>query len=111
TMTRLDRGIQGLVGAVSELSLNVVPGVVYLVLAAVVMVRLDLRLALLVIALAPVPALITGFYAPVQANRERSLLDRWAKIYSRFNEVLSGIVTVKSFAMEGAEQRRFLGAV
>jgi ATP-binding cassette, subfamily B, bacterial len=111
TMTRLDRGIQGLVSAVSELALNVVPAVAYLGIAAVVLIRLDLRLALLVIALAPVPALITGFYAPVQATRERTLLDRWAKIYSRFNEVLSGIVTVKSFAMEAAEKRRFLSSV
>src|SRR5690606_29940631 len=31
-----------------------------------------------------------------------------AKIYSRFNEVLSGIVTVRSFSMEDAEKKRFL---
>jgi ATP-binding cassette subfamily B protein len=36
------------------------------------------------------------------------LLDRWANIYSRFNEVLAGIVIVRSFAMEYAEKRRFL---
>jgi ATP-binding cassette subfamily B protein len=110
-MTRLDRGIQGLVGALSELSLNVVPAVIYLGVAAAVMFRLDGRLALLVLAFAPVPALITTVFAPAQANRERTLLDRWARIYSRFNEVLSGIVTVKSFAMELAEKQRFLGEV
>jgi ATP-binding cassette subfamily B protein len=33
------------------------------------------------------------------------------RIYSRFNEVLSGIVTVKSFAMEDAEKKRFLDEV
>jgi ATP-binding cassette, subfamily B, bacterial len=36
------------------------------------------------------------------------LLDRWAHIYSRFNEVLSGIVMVRSFAMEDNEKARFL---
>ncbi len=38
--------------------------------------------------------------APEQVRRERSLLERWAKIYSRFNEVLSGILIVRSFTME-----------
>jgi ATP-binding cassette subfamily B protein len=41
-------------------------------------------------------------------QRERSLLDRWAKIYSRFNEVLSGILIVRSFSMEEIEKNRFL---
>jgi ATP-binding cassette, subfamily B, bacterial len=35
-------------------------------------------------------------------------LQSWAKIYSRFNEVLSGILTVRSFSMEEVEKRRFL---
>lgn len=54
------------------------------------------------------PALIAALAAPEQTTRERSLLDRWAKIYSRFNEVLTGIVTVRSFAMEDREKERFL---
>jgi ATP-binding cassette subfamily B protein len=75
------------------------------------MLRLDVRLALAVVAFAPMPALIARFAAPLQQRRERALLERWVRIYSRFNEVLSGIVTVKSFAMEDAEKRRFLGEV
>jgi ATP-binding cassette subfamily B protein len=38
-------------------------------------------------------------------------MDRWVKIYQRFNEVLSGIITVKSFAMEEREKQRFLTEV
>jgi ATP-binding cassette subfamily B protein len=38
-------------------------------------------------------------------------LDRWARIYSRFNEVLSGILIVRNFAMEEPEKQRFLGEV
>jgi ATP-binding cassette subfamily B protein len=49
--------------------------------------------------------------APEQVARERVLLDRWAHIYSRFNEVLSGILIVRSFTMEEAEKKRFLGDV
>jgi ATP-binding cassette subfamily B protein len=110
-MTRLDRSIQGLVGALSELAFNTVPAAVYLVLSTVVMLKLEWRLALLVIAFAPLPALIARLAAPMQTRRERTLLERWVRIYSRFNEVLSGIVTVKSFAMEDAEKKRFLEEV
>jgi ATP-binding cassette, subfamily B, bacterial len=110
-MTRLDRSIHGLVGALSDIAFNILPAAVYLVLSVVVMARLEWRLALLVVAFAPLPALIARFAAPMQARRERTLLERWVRIYSRFNEVLSGIVTVKSFTMEDAEKRRFLDEV
>jgi ATP-binding cassette subfamily B protein len=110
-MTRLDRSIQGLVGALAEIAFNTVPAAVYLVLSVAVMFRLDGRLALLVLAFAPLPALIARLAAPMQTRRERSLLERWVRIYSRFNEVLSGIVTVKSFTMEDAEKKRFLDEV
>jgi ATP-binding cassette, subfamily B, bacterial len=110
-MTRLDRSIHGLVGALSDIAFNILPAAVYLVLSVAVMARLEWRLALLVVAFAPLPALIARFAAPMQARRERTLLERWVRIYSRFNEVLSGIVTVKSFTMEDAEKRRFLDEV
>lgn len=110
-MTRLDRGIQGIVGAISELSFSVLPSIAYLIISIIAMCQLDLRLAMVVLLFAPLPALIAMFASPRQVTREKSLLDRWAKLYSRFNEVLSGIVTVRSFAMEDAEKQRFLKGV
>jgi ATP-binding cassette, subfamily B, bacterial len=110
-MTRLDRSIQGLVGALSDIAFNVVPSAAYLILSIVVMLRLEWRLALLVLAFAPLPALIARLAAPMQTRRERGLLERWVHVYARFNEVLAGIVTVKSFAMEDAEKKRFLDEV
>lgn len=107
-MTKLDRSIQGFLGAVTQLLFNVLPALIYLVISIIVMLQLDWRLALIVIAFAPLPALITAFATPEQTRRERTLLDRWAKIYSRFNEVLTGILTVRSFAMEDMEKKRFL---
>jgi ATP-binding cassette subfamily B protein len=107
-MTRLDRSIQGLTSATSLLLFSTLPAIMFLIIAATIMVRLDWRLALLVIAFAPLPAIIAARAAPEQTNRERTLLDRWAAIYSRFNEVLSGILIVRSFAMEDAEKARFL---
>ncbi len=107
-MTRLDRSIQGFTNAVSIILFNVLPAIIFLVIAAVIMFSLDWILALVVLAFAPVPALIAMRAGPEQTRRERTLLDRWAHIYSRFNEVLSGIVVVRSFAMEDAEKSRFL---
>jgi len=110
-MTKLDRGINGLVEALSEIAFSILPGFVYLIISLFVMFRLDWRLSLLMMLFAPMPALIGMWAAREQTTRERNLLDRWVKIFSRFNEVLAGIVTVKSFAMEGEEKRRFLNSV
>ncbi|MGE5537450.1 MAG: ABC transporter ATP-binding protein [Gemmatimonas sp.] len=107
-MTRLDRSIQGFVGAVTQILFNILPAIVFLAISVTIMIRLDWRLALLVLLFAPIPAIIAVWAAPEQTRRERTLLDQWAKIYSRFNEVLSGILIVRSFAMEDAEKNRFL---
>jgi ATP-binding cassette subfamily B protein len=107
-MIRLDRSIQGFVGAVTQILFNTLPAVVFLGISIAIMFSLDWRLALLVLAFAPIPALIAVRAAPEQMRRERTLLDRWARIYSRFNEVLSGILIVRSFSMEEIEKNRFL---
>jgi ATP-binding cassette, subfamily B, bacterial len=108
TLTRLERGIQGFVGMVTDVAFNVIPAVTYLIISICVMLKLDWRLALVVLAFTPGPALLTRWAATRQTEREKTLMDRWVKIYARFNEVLSGIVTVKSFAMEEREKQRFL---
>ena len=110
-MTRLDRSIQGFVAAVTQLLFNILPALAFLVIAMVIMFRLDWRLALLVLVFAPMPALIALRAAPEQVRRERALLDRWVGIYSRFNEVLSGLMIVRSNTMEEVEKNRFLAKV
>jgi ATP-binding cassette subfamily B protein len=110
-MTKLDRSIQGFVAAVTQMLFNILPAALFLAIAMVIMIRIDYRLALLVLVFAPLPALIAMRAAPEQVRRERSLLDRWSRIYSRFNEVLSGILIVRSFSMEEVEKRRFLDDV
>jgi ATP-binding cassette subfamily B protein len=111
TMTKIERGIAGAMNAFSELFVQLLPAVMYLCLSVAVMVSIDLRLSLVVLALAPLPALIGARAANEQTDRESALLQRWTKIFARFNEVLSGIVVVKSFAMEEREKRRFLDGV
>ncbi len=110
-MTKLDRGIQGFLGALTEIAFNLVPAVAYLTFAIIVMFQLDWRMTLLVLAFSPAPALIAAWAAPSQSKREEFLMTKWGQIYSRFNEVLSGIVTVRSFAMEDYEKQRFLSNV
>ena len=110
-MTKLDRSIQGFVSAVTQILFSILPAALFLVIAMVIMFRLEWRLALLVLVFAPLPALIALRAAPEQVSRERALLDRWSRIYSRFNEVLSGILVVRSFAMEETEKKRFLQEV
>lgn len=107
-MTKLDRSIQGFINALSQILFNVFPAIIYLVLSVIVMMRMNWKLALVVLAFAPMPGIIAAFATPEQTRRERTLLDQWSKIYSRFNEVLSGIVTVRSFSMEEQEKERFL---
>ncbi|HET7626300.1 MAG TPA: ABC transporter ATP-binding protein, partial [Verrucomicrobiae bacterium] len=107
-MTKLDRGIQGFLTGITEILFNIFPAILYLAISIVVMVRLNWKLAVIVMCFLPVPAIIAALAGPEQNRRERDLLDKWSRIYSRFNEVLSGIVTVRSFSMEDAEKQRFL---
>ncbi len=110
-MTKLDRGISGVVSGLSEIAFSIMPSCVYVVVALASMSRLNATGTLLVVAFLPVPAAIGAWAVPKQVRRERELLGRWSRIYGRFNEVLSGIVTVKSFAMEDREKERFLSGV
>src|SRR3954451_17759393 len=111
TMTKVNQAIASWVAAFGETAFNLLPTLLYLVLSVAAMLELEWRLALLVVAFAPLPALIGARAAPEQIRRERRLVERWSSIYSRFNEVLVGILTVKGFNMEDEEKRRFLKGV
>ena len=110
-LTRVDRGVTGFVAAFAEVLTTTLPAFGYLGLSLFFMLRLDWRLSLLVLAFAPVPAIIGMLAAPAQVQRDRTLLERWSRIFSRLHEVLAGIVTVKSFVMEAEEKRRFVNEV
>ncbi|WBY00457.1 ABC transporter ATP-binding protein [Ramlibacter tataouinensis] len=111
TVSRVNTSINGFVSAVAELAFKALPAAFYLLLALAALLQLDWRLALAVCVFAPLPALIGMRAAPEQARRDRDLLDHWSATFGRWTEVLGGMRTVKGFAMERAEERRFLGAV
>ncbi|MFP3939408.1 MAG: ABC transporter ATP-binding protein [Thermoanaerobaculia bacterium] len=110
-MTRLERGIHGAVKSITAVTFQLLPAVAYLALGIAVMARLEWRLLLLLLVFTPLPAWVAMRAAPRQIEREQRLLDSWARIYSRFSEVLAGIATVRSFTMERSERRRFLDDV
>jgi ATP-binding cassette subfamily B protein len=111
TMNRINAGITGCVTAFCETAFNFLPTLLYLALSTAAMLRMEWRLAIAVILIAPVPALIGAWAAPEQMHRERRLVERWNSIYGRFNEVLAGMMTVKGFVMEEEEKRRFMQGV
>ena len=111
TMNRINQGITGYVTAFCETAFNLLPTLLYLVLSVSAMLRMEWRLAVAVMIFAPIPALIGAWAAPEQMHRERRLVERWNSIYGRFNEVLAGMMTVKGFAMEEEEKRRFMEGV
>jgi ATP-binding cassette, subfamily B, bacterial len=111
TVSRVNTSINGFVTAVAELAFKALPAIAYLGLALAALVQLDWRLALAVCLFAPLPALIGMRAAPEQTRRDRALLAHWTETFGRWAEVLAGIRTVKGFAMEKAEERRFLDAV
>lgn len=108
TMNKVNQSVTAFVNGFAEIGFNFLPSLAYLALAVLAMWRMEWRLALVVLAFAPLPALIGALASREQTSRERQLMDRWTALYSRLNEVLAGIRTVKIFAMEDAERRRFL---
>lgn len=111
TMNKINQGIAGCVTAFCETAFNFLPTLLYLLLSVAAMLRMEWHLALAVMVFAPIPALIGAWAAPEQLLRERRLVERWNSIYGRFNEVLAGMMTVKGFAMEQEEKRRFMAGV
>jgi ATP-binding cassette subfamily B protein len=108
TTNKINQSIAAFVAAFVDVAFNVLPTITYLAISIVAMVRMEWRLALAVLVFTPLPALIGARAAGEQTTRERRLMERWTKLYSRLNEVLAGIRTVKLFAMEDAERKRFL---
>jgi ATP-binding cassette subfamily B protein len=110
-IAKLDRGISGAIGAFEDLAFNLLPSLFYLVFALAAMLRLDVRLSLAVVVFLPVAPLIGAWAAREQTHRERALLDQWASLLARLNEVLSGMLLVKSCAKEEEEKNAFCAGV
>lgn len=60
----------------TQVLFNVFPGVLYLFISVIIMVRLNWRLALLVMAFVPLPTALAARSGPEQNRRERALLEQ-----------------------------------
>lgn len=107
-MNQMNESVGGYTEAFKELTFTFLPSCFYFLLSLTSMFRLDWRLTVATLLFVPLPVVIGAWAARVQMGRERRLLRHWDALYGRFNEVLDGIQTVKSFATERAEIARFL---
>ncbi len=107
-VNKVNQSTAAFVNAFADVGFNMLPAVAYLALSAIAMWRMDHRLALVVLAFTPCPALIGAWAAREQTARERLLMERWTRVYSRLHETLAGVRTLKVFGMEHTEHRRFL---
>jgi len=111
TVSSVNTAIHGFVSAITELAFKALPSAFYLGLAFTALLQMGWKLAVAVCVFAPLPALIGMRAAREQTRRDRDLLAHWTATFGRWTEVLGGIRTVKGFAMEQAEEKRFLDAV
>jgi len=109
-LNKFNTAATGVVSVFTDFAFTFPSTVLYLVLAIWAMARMNLVLSLVVLAFAPVPALVGMLAAPEQTRRQHALLDAWTSLYARLYEVLAGIGTVRSFAMETREYESFVAA-
>jgi ATP-binding cassette subfamily B protein len=110
-VVQMNRGIDGYMGAFSEVTTRILPNLLYLSISLVSMYFLNLYLFLLALAFAPLPTLIGIWAAKEQQEREQKLLTSWSRVFARFNEALSGISLVKCFGKESSEGNWFMNRV
>jgi ATP-binding cassette, subfamily B, bacterial len=108
--TRIDRGVNGFCNTLFDITFGILPQVMYLV-CTVVFMLMSWKMSLVAFIFLPLPAVIGRYSGRIISEREKLLTERWASIFSRFNETLQLIKIVKSYTRENAERTRFLSEV
>ena len=96
------------VAAFAEITFRLLPAAAYLVLAVAAMWRLDLRLMLVVLLFAPLPAVVGVLASRAQRARQRALHVHWRGHWRWYVELVHNIRTVRAFGREHPERERFL---
>jgi len=94
--------------AFTDIAYRLAPTVVYVAVAAWGMMQLEPTLATAVLCLVPVPAGVAAIAARRQTARARAHHTFFTRLWSWYDEVLHGMGTVRAFANERAEERRFM---
>jgi ATP-binding cassette subfamily B protein len=98
-------------GAFTDIAFRLAPTVAYLSLATWGMSRLDGTITAMVLCLVPIPAVVAAFAARRQTRRERMHQKFWTRLWSGYSEILHGMATVRAFANEHVEERKFMRRV
>ncbi len=106
--TRIDRSTVGICNTLLDVTFSILPAILYLGCTIFFMLSLSVKLALISLVFAPLPAIIGIISGRVQADREKVLTEHWSKVFGRFDETLNLIKSVKSFVMEDAERTKFV---
>ena len=94
--------------AFTDVAFRLTPTMVYVSLAAWGMAQLDSSITAAVLCLVPIPAVVAMLAARQQTKRDKMHHAFWTKLWSGYTEVLHGMGTVRAFANERAEERRFV---
>ena len=94
--------------AFTDVSFRLIPTLLYIVLAAWGMARLDGAITTAVLCLLPVPAVVAAFASRQQRRRERMQSRFWKRLWSGYTERMHGMATVRAFARERDEARQLM---
>jgi ATP-binding cassette subfamily B protein len=94
--------------AFSDVAYRLVPTLVYVAGAAWGMIQLEGTIAAAVLCLVPIPAGVAALATRHQTARARAQHSFWTGLWAWYDEVLHGMGTVRAFANERAEERRFM---
>jgi ATP-binding cassette, subfamily B, bacterial len=93
--------------AFTDVFFRLTPIVAYVSVAAWGMAQLDDTLTAAVLCLVPIPALVAAYKARQQTKRDKMFHNFWTRLWAWYTEVLHGMGTVRAFANERVEERRF----
>jgi ATP-binding cassette subfamily B multidrug efflux pump len=108
-MTRITNDIDALTDLVTQGVVSIFGDIFTLIGIAIVMLFLDWRLALVVLAAMPVIIVVTAYFRRMMRDAFRAFRIRLARVNAYLNESLTGISVIQLFNRERASFRRFDG--
>jgi ATP-binding cassette subfamily B protein len=94
--------------AFTDVAYRLVPTLAYVAVAATGMLHLEPSIATAVLCLVPLPAGVAALASRRQTARARAHHSYFTRLWAWYDEVLHGMGTVRAFANERAEERRFM---
>lgn len=106
-LSRINRDVIPLSTAVSNEIYNFFSGIMILLTNVILLLFINWKLIVFIIFLAPLMGIPIGFFGNIVKGYTRKIQESFADISSHLNETITGIKVIKSFAMEGFENKKF----